>query len=316
MLRVQAVSKRYGKVQALKEVSFDVPKGQVLGLLGQNGAGKTSLLNLLSGFLPASSGSIVINGHDLFTEPLLAKSEIGYLPEVPPLYPEMKVREYLRFCCDLKAVVKAEQANHIDELIQRCGLQSVSHRLAGMLSKGFRQRLGLAQALCGTPALILLDEPTAGFDPAQAVEFRSLIASLAKRHTIVFSSHILSEVQAICDRVLIIHEGNLVYDHLQRVAKEQAAARFRVRIKGKPQSLLPALRGLQSVLRVKAEPFSADETLEALVEAKPGDGFQEELFRLLSGLQSPMLMLNPLQDSLEDVFMRITSGSSVQEETA
>lgn len=313
MVSVQSVSKRYGKVQALKEVSFDVPKGQVLGLLGQNGAGKTSLLNLMAGYLPCSEGWITINGHDLLREPLQAKAEIGYLPEVPPLYPEMKVTEYLRFCCELKGVVKGEHVSHVDELIELCGLQSVRHRLAGLLSKGFRQRLGLAQALCGAPQLILLDEPTAGFDPSQAAEFRSAIKSLTNKHTIVFSSHILSEVQAICDRVLIIHEGRLVYDQMKNGVKKQETQRFRLRVKGEGETMLPAIRGLGSVLRIRQDARVNGGFFEASVEVRPEGHFQEELFHLLGGLNAPILMLVPLQDSMEDVFLRMTARGSAAE---
>lgn len=311
MVSVQSVSKRYCSVQALQEVSFEVPAGQVLGLLGQNGAGKTSLLNLMAGYLPCTSGSITIHGHDLMLDPMLAKAQIGYLPEVPPLYPEMKVVEYLRFCCNLKGVLKAEQQGHMEDLIALCGLRSVRDRLAGMLSKGFRQRLGLAQALCGAPQLILLDEPTAGFDPAQAVEFRSVIASLARKHTIVLSSHILPEVQAICDRVLIIHEGRLVYDHMKDADSQASFHRFHLRVKADGKRLLPGIRGLASVLRVKPSPAQPG-IFEAVVETKRDAAFEEDLFRLLSGLQSPILLLKPLQDSLEDVFLRITAQGGAE----
>ena len=182
MIVVHEVSKRYGRVQALDHVSFEVPQGQVLGLLGQNGAGKTTLLSILSGFMAPDSGKVLIDGKDMLLEPLEAKGETGYLPESSPLYPEMSVTEYLSFCCELKGVVRGQRRAHIDELIALCGLGSVHRRLCGQLSRGYRQRLGLAQALCGSPQVILLDEPSAGFDPAQAVEFRETIASL-RSHT-------------------------------------------------------------------------------------------------------------------------------------
>lgn len=309
MIEVNEVSKRYGNVQALKDISFHVPKGQVLGLLGQNGAGKTTLLSILSGFMAPDSGKVLINGKDMLLEPLLAKGEIGYLPESPPLYPEMSVTEYLSFCCQLKGVIRGQRKRHMDELITLCGLESVHRRLCGQLSRGYRQRLGLAQALCGDPQVILLDEPSAGFDPAQAIEFRETIASLAKSHVILFSSHILAEVQAICDRVLIIHEGRLVYDHTMHGGSADSAMRFELHAKYDSKLLIPALRGLPSVQRVKQLGDLIHGQCFVEVETCANAPFQEELFRLLTGLGAPILMLKPLEDSIEEVFLRITSAS-------
>lgn len=312
MIAVHEVSKRYGQVQALDKVSFEVPSGQVLGLLGQNGAGKTTLLSILSGYMSADSGEVLVNGHDMLMSPLEAKGETGYLPETPPLYPEMSVTEYLSFCCELKGVVRGQRREHIEELFVLCGLDSVRRRLCGQLSKGFRQRLGLAQALCGSPEVILLDEPSAGFDPAQAVEFRQTIASLAERHTIIFSSHILGEVQAMCDRVLIIHEGKLLFDRQTKDnGQDTGNQRYLLRIKHDSKQLMPALRGLPSVIRVKQHDDLPGIT-QASVESKPGDAFHQELLCLLSGLQAPLLLLKPVADSIEEVFLRITGAGQAE----
>lgn len=306
------VTKRFGRLNALQDVSFSVPKGQVLGLLGQNGAGKSTLLNMLSGYLPPTRGNIRINDTDMLLSPLKAKENIGYLPENPPLYPEMTVSGYLLFCSRLKGVVKADRAKHIDEIIQMTGLTAVAGRLIAHLSRGYRQRVGLAQALCGHPEVLLLDEPTAGFDPAQVVEFRGIIDSLAQRHTIIFSSHILSEVQAICQRVLILHQGRLVFDQAEQQAEPQPVRRFQLRVGMRKEQLLPALRGLPSVTRVKMT-SGGSESAEALVETPDGFPFERELLNLLSGLQAPILSLTPLQDDLEDIFMRITSNTAMRQ---
>ena len=310
---VNQVTKNYGRLTALNDVSFTVKKGQVLGLLGQNGAGKSTLLNILSGYLSASSGNVIIHDADMLLHPLEAKAHIGYLPETPPLYIEMTVIEYLRFCCNLKGVVKADQVAHIDELIQLTGLTTVANRLIAHLSRGYRQRVGLAQALCGNPEVLLLDEPTAGFDPAQVVEFRGIIKMLAEKHTILFSSHVLSEVQAICERMLILHQGRLVYDQgAQDDSFHTSTRQFQLRIGLEKEQLLPALRGLPSVTRVKAT-LSESGITEALVDTPADSRFERELMTLLAGLQAPIMALIPLRDSLEDIFMRITSTSAQQQ---
>lgn len=307
------LTKRYGRLTALEDVSFEVQEGQVLGLLGQNGAGKSTLLNILSGYFPPSSGDVRVLEKDMLMNPLHAKAHIGYLPENPPLYTEMTVAEYLHFCCKLKGVVSADVASHIEEIKQITGLSDVSHRLIAHLSRGYRQRVGLAQALCGNPEVLLLDEPTAGFDPSQVVEFRGIISSLAKRHTIIFSSHILSEVQAICQRVLILHHGRLVADEDLRQKDGRDNRRFRLRTAMNKERMLPALRGLPSVSRVKIT--ASDHTMsEAIIETKSGSAFERELLTLFSGLQVPILALVPMQDTLEDIFLRITSGANAPRE--
>ena len=209
MIDIQHVTKRYGALYALRDVSLHVEKGSVLGLLGQNGAGKTTLINILTGYLAPTEGRALLAGHDALLEPEEARKHLGYLPEVPPLYDEMTVREYLRFAARLKGVESRAVPAHVDEIMELCGLTQMQRRLLSHLSKGYRQRAGLAQALCGDPEILVLDEPTVGLDPKQITEIRSLIRRLGREKTILFSSHILSEVQQLCDHVVILHQGQV-----------------------------------------------------------------------------------------------------------
>lgn len=304
MVEVINVSKTYGNITALENLNLSVPKGQVLGLLGQNGAGKSTLLNILAGCIPATNGRVIIGSSDFLKDPLKAKSFIGFLPEHPPVYPEMTVFEYLLFCSELKGVVKKDRREHIHEIIELTGLKSVESRLISNLSKGYQQRTGLAQALCGTPDVLLLDEPSSGFDPSQLVEFRKLIKSLSKLHTIILSSHLISEVQSFCDRIIILHQGRMVYDHIQD--EQSAQNQFYVRIMGKPDQILPALRGLPSVIKVK--PMFNDEVFEANIHSKSNMSFETELFCLLSGMGTPIMELRLVEDNLENIFVSITSS--------
>ena len=214
MIEVTGLSKRYGDVLAVRDVSFKVASGEVVGFLGLNGAGKTTTMRMLTGFLPPSSGQVVVAGHDLATEPMEARRAIGYLPEVPPLYPEMRVIEYVRYVAALKDVPGSERHAKVDRALQICGLADVSRKVIGTLSKGYRQRVGLAQAVVHEPSVLVLDEPTAGLDPAQIVEIRKLIRELAdeQKRTVILSTHILPEVEQICRRVILLSRGQLRVD--------------------------------------------------------------------------------------------------------
>lgn len=209
MIQVEHLTKRYGGHTAVDDISFTVEDGCIYGLLGPNGAGKSTTMNIITGYLSATDGTVTINGHDIAEEPAAAKACIGYLPEQPPLYPEMTVQEYLDFAAELKGVKKAERKEQVRSAARRTGLEKVLPRLIRSLSKGYRQRVGIAQALLGSPKLIILDEPTVGLDPAQVIEIRKLIRELGQAHTVILSSHILSEVQAVCQQVLILSKGRL-----------------------------------------------------------------------------------------------------------
>jgi ABC-2 type transport system ATP-binding protein len=212
MIEVNKLVKKYGSHQALREISFKVNKGEIVGLLGPNGAGKSTTMKILSGFMPASSGEVIVAGHDIVDEALEVKRKVGYLPEHPPVYPELRVREYLDYVASLKQVPSSERPERLDYIIERCGLKSRAGQIIGTLSKGYQQRVGIAQALVHNPEVVILDEPTVGLDPVQIVEIRNLIRSLANSHTVILSTHILPEVVMTCSRVLLINMGTILVD--------------------------------------------------------------------------------------------------------
>lgn len=312
MIELSHVSKRYGAVEAVHDLSFSAPKGQIVGLLGQNGAGKTTTLNMLTGYFPPTSGQVLVDGMDMLQHPRSCKRAIGYLPEKPPLYDEMTVAGYLTFVCRLKEVERRSIPRHIDEIMQICGLTEVRHRLLGHLSKGYRQRVGVAQALCGDPPVLVLDEPTVGLDPRQVVEIRELMRELGKNHTVIFSSHLLPEIQQLCQRVVLLHKGKLIREaDMTELTDGGDTIRLRASIAMREKQLLPALRGMSCVRRVKALPTRNVEISEVLIECDREGGDrgdpQTQLFRLLCGLDAPLRMLVLQHDTLEDVFLKATS---------
>ncbi len=313
MLKLEGVVKRYGSVYALKDVSFSAPRGQVLGLLGQNGAGKTTALNILTGYLSATQGTVTIGGYDILQNPREAKRLMGYLPEKPPLYDEMSVEGFLRFCCRLKEVDRSAIPGHVDEILHTAGLYEVAGRKLGNLSKGYRQRAGIAQALCGAPEVLVLDEPTVGLDPRQVTEIRALIRKLGDKHTVVFSSHMLHEIQSLCRRVVILHQGHLIReaDMEELTGTVGDTVRLRVSVHMKEKKLLPALSGLDCVKRVEVMPTPDADNTEAILECCRELQPEMKLFTLLCGLQAPLLRLTPMVDTLEEVFLQATSGAYV-----
>ena len=312
MIELCNVTKRYGAVEAVSGLSFSAPDGQIVGLLGQNGAGKTTTLNMLTGYFPPTSGEVRVDGMDMLQDPRACKRHIGYLPEKPPLYDEMTVTAYLKFVCELREVKREAIAQHVQHITATCGLTEVAGRLVGHLSKGYRQRVGIAQALCGDPDVLVLDEPTVGLDPKQVREIRELIRQLGKTHTVIFSSHLLPEIQQLCDRVVILHKGKLVREApmSELTGGDGETLRFRATIAMKERLLVPALNSLECVRRVKVLPTSnADYTeleLECVKETERGIA-QAQLFRLLAGLDAPLMQLTPVRDTLEEVFLRATT---------
>ena len=315
MLELRQVTKRFGAVTAVKDLSFTAPKGQIIGLLGQNGAGKTTTLNMLTGYDAPTSGQVLVNGMDMLTHPRDCKRQIGYLPEKPPLYDEMTVREYLRFVCRLREVKARSIPAHVDDLLQLCGLTEVAGRVLGNLSKGYRQRVGFAQALCGDPQVLVLDEPTVGLDPRQVVEIRQLMRTLGENHTILFSSHLLSEVQQLCSRVVILHQGRLVREQSLLEQPQGETVTLRASVMLNERQLLPALKSLPCVRRVKTLPSMNTEISELELECTAGDQGrgdpQTQLFRLLCALDAPLRMLVQRQDTLEEAFLRLTAEEGV-----
>lgn len=312
MIELCNVTKRYGAVEAVSGLSFSAPDGQIVGLLGQNGAGKTTTLNMLTGYFPPTSGEVRVDGMDMLQDPRACKRHIGYLPEKPPLYDEMTVTAYLKFVCKLREVKREAIAQHVQHITATCGLTEVAGRLVGHLSKGYRQRVGIAQALCGDPDVLVLDEPTVGLDPKQVREIRELIRQLGKTHTVIFSSHLLPEIQQLCDRVVILHKGKLVREApmSELTGGDGETLRFRATIAMKERMLVPALTSLECVRRVKVLPTpNADYTeleLECVKETERGIA-QAQLFRLLAGLDAPLMQLTPVRDTLEEVFLRATT---------
>lgn len=303
MISVSGISKRFGTTRALNDISFSVGEHQVLGLLGENGAGKTTLLNILSGFMEPDEGTVTIGSLTLDTAAYDAKRLIGYLPETPPLYTDMTVREYIGFCIDLKEVIKKDRQRHLDNVVALTGLRDVVDRRIGFLSHGYQQRIGLAQALAGDPPVLLLDEPTNGFDPSQIVEFRRLITLLSAKHTIILSSHILSLIQSMCGRIIVLHQGRLVADR----CIDTESPVFSVILAASSKTVLPLIREMESVQRVSSVKSNHEQT-ELLVETTLPEQFPRKLFLLASARQIPILHLARRQDTLEEIYIRAIKG--------
>ncbi len=307
MIEVSNLTKRYGAHLAVNNISFSVGEGEILGFLGPNGAGKSTTMNILTGYLSATEGTVTINGHDILEEPNAAKANIGYLPEIPPLYLDMTVREYLDFMYDLKRCA-LPRVKHITEICKVMKIENVYGRLIKNLSKGYRQRVGIAQALIGNPPVLILDEPTVGLDPKQIIEIRSLIKTLGKHHTVILSSHILSEIEAVCDRVIIISQGELVADD----SAENLSAHFSddhrllVRIAGPLKETVALIKGIGGVTSVSDAGSKEPGTVELLVETTPGTDIRRDLFSRLAERGWPLLYSKTQAMSLEDIFISLT----------
>ena len=307
MIEIENVSKRYGSVRALEDVSLRMEGSGILGLLGQNGAGKTTLINILTGYLAPTSGRALLDGHDPLMEPAEAKRRLGYLPEQPPLYDEMTVREYLRFVAALKGVAAKAIPAHVDEVMELTGLTSMRGRLLGHLSKGFRQRAGMAQALCGDPDVLVLDEPTVGLDPRQITEIRTLIHTLGKNHAILFSSHILSEVQQLCDHVVILDQGQVKLDAALAQLGAPEDVTVLLTVDAPEAAVLGRLRQLEGVRRATVQPAPQPGRTSVQLQFHREPEPERRLFALLSGMNIPILHLSRVGDSLEQVFLNVIS---------
>lgn len=312
MIIVQHITKRYGHHTAIEDVSFEVKKGEILGFLGPNGAGKTTTMRIIACFMPPSEGSVQVAGYDCFEQPQEVKRRIGYLPETPPLYQELTVTEYLRFVGALKRLSSSRTEGRMVQVIEQLGLESVRHRVIGHLSKGFRQRVGLAQALIHDPPVLILDEPTAGLDPKQIIEIRKVIRGLADSHTLILSTHILSEATAICDRVVIIDRGRIVAEDtpVQLSARLCQSEKIRLTVKHPPDDWRIRLSTMPGVLRVlpgqtpgKAG-FVSSET--CIIECELGRDLREDLAQFVVNQGVGLLELKPLSLSLEEVFLQLT----------
>ncbi len=309
MIEVKNLVKQYGKKLAVDNVTFTVNKGEILGFLGPNGAGKSTTMNIITGYLSATSGTVTINGHEILEDPVKAKAKIGYLPELPPLYLDMTVKDYLDFVYDLNKV-KIPRKQHIREICELVKITDVYNRLIKNLSKGYRQRVGIAQALIGNPDVLILDEPTVGLDPKQIIEIRNLIKELGKKHTVILSSHILSEVQAICERVIVINNGKIVADDTpDNLSKDMSTDHtLIVRVEGPEDEIYKTLSKIPKMVSVQAlgEKESGG-VFDFSVEAQKGEDIRREVFKRLAARNWSILSMRTNQLSLEDIFLQLTS---------
>jgi len=313
MIEVQNLVKSYGDKLAVNNISFSVKEGEIIGFLGPNGAGKSTTMNMLTGYISSTSGSIKINGVDIMEEPIKAKSFIGYLPEIPPLYIDMTVREYLNFVYDLKKC-KLPRKKHIEEVCNLVKITDVYERVIKHLSKGYKQRVGIAQALVNNPPVLILDEPTVGLDPKQIIEIRSLVKHLGEKHTVILSSHILSEVQAVCDRIIIINKGVIAADDTADNLSASVSNEHKLimRIEGPREEIYKAVRTMDGVVSVRADMEREAGVYEYEIESKPGTDIRRPLNKLLSSKGWNILMMKPDDLTLEDIFLKITMGDTVQ----
>jgi ABC-2 type transport system ATP-binding protein len=309
MIEVKGLSKHYGSVRAVDDVSFSVERGEIVGFLGPNGAGKSTTMKVLTCYLAPTGGTAIIDGHDIIDEPLKARSKVGYLPENTPLYEEMGVVEFLGYMARLEGVPKGQQRSRVDDLIDLCGIAKMAHKDIGALSKGYRQRVGLAQALMSDPPVLILDEPTSGLDPKQIVEIRGLIKTIAKDKAILLSTHILPEAQNTCTRILIISDGKLVGEGTSDALLEMAAGeeRYTLALKGGDRgSIEAALRGLRGATNVTQ--LSANGELILKLTAERGTDLREAIFDAAVAQHAKLLQLEHESTSLEDVFLKLTGA--------
>ncbi|MCI9066139.1 MAG: ABC transporter ATP-binding protein [Lachnospiraceae bacterium] len=318
MIQVKKLVKKYGGHVAVDDLTFTVEQGKIYGFLGPNGAGKTTTMNVMTGYIAANGGTVIIDGHDILKEPLKAKACIGYLPEVPPLYPDMTVREFLLFAAELKKLPKTERKKQVQELMERLELDEMKNRLIRNLSKGYRQRVGLAQALVGNPKVLILDEPMVGLDPKQIIEMRDLIKGLAGEHTVILSSHILSEISAVCDHIMIISRGKLAAsgspDELQKMM--QGTAQLVVTVIGEQEQARGVLERMEKVSDFAFEDGGEEGSILIRLSVKEDVDIRKELSVALSGAGMPVLSMNRSEKSLEDIFLELTEveTETVEEE--
>ena len=313
MIEVRHLSKRYGTHLAVDDLSFSIDRGVVYGFLGPNGAGKSTTMNIMTGCLGATEGEVLIDGHNVAEEPMEAKKHIGYLPELPPLYGDMTPEEYLHFVARAKGLRREESARQIETVMEKTRIADVRKRLIRNLSKGYRQRVGIAQALLGNPEVIILDEPTVGLDPAQIIEIRELIRELGKEHTLVLSSHILSEVQAVCDSILILSKGRLVAcDTAENLTKlMRGRENLRLLTRAEEETVRPIV---EKVDGVESLAFAEEDGLTAVdVTPVEGQDIREALFNAFAEAKVPLLELRTEKASLEDVFLELTGGEAQPE---
>ncbi len=308
VVEVRNLTKRYGKHIAVEGLSFTVEKGQIYGFLGPNGAGKSTTMNIMTGYLAPTDGEVLISGHDMMKDPEEAKQCIGYLPEVPPVYPDMTVSEYLKFAAELKHIPKEERKQNISEVMELTKVTEVSERLIKNLSKGYRQRVGLAQAILGEPDVVILDEPMVGLDPRQIIEMRDLIRELGRKHTVILSSHILSEVSAVCDHIMIISGGKLIASDTAEGLQGRIQSSFvlEAAVKASMQEVQAVLDTIDAVVKVEEKPSNMPDCVTVLIRTKDNADIREELSMKLYEKKLPIMGMNLQEHSLEEIFLELT----------
>lgn len=311
MIEVRNLVKKYGNHVAVDHLNFTVEKGKIYGFLGPNGAGKSTTMNMITGYIASTEGDILIDGHNILEEPEEAKKRIGYLPEIPPLYQDMTVREYLEFAAELKSIPKEKKKSNIEEVMSTTKIEDVKNRLIKNLSKGYKQRVGLAQALLGYPEIIILDEPTVGLDPKQIIEIRDLIKGLGRKHTVILSSHILSEVSAVCDHVLIIDKGRLVAsDSPENLSKLMAGDNsLELTIKGREEDIRKAFDMVENVQEVIYHDSLVKGACDVTVKVSGEQDIRENIFFALAEMKCPILKMQSGNMSLEEVFLKLTDDA-------
>jgi ABC-2 type transport system ATP-binding protein len=309
MIEVDHLTKYYGPIAAIQDLSFTVEKGEILGFLGPNGAGKTTTMRILSGFMPATSGRAVVAGYDVFSQALEVRRRVGYLPENVPLYREMTVRSYLQFVAEVKGIPAKEYAQKIGEVMEACGVLDLERRLIGGLSKGYRQRLGLAQALLNAPPVLILDEPTVGLDPRQIIEIRHIIKALRREHTVILSTHILPEVSMTCDRVVIISGGQVTAvdtpDNLTERAQRHRL--IHLEVQGPEEAVMTNLQRLDGVLSVESQGSNSEGVSGYILATTKARDIRADIARAVVQNGWPLLELRPIRLSLEDVFVQLVT---------
>ena len=316
MIEVKNLVKRYGNHAAVNDLSFTVETGKVVGFLGPNGAGKSTTMNMITGYIAPTEGEVLIDGIDIMDEPELAKKNIGYLPEIPPLYPDLKVREYLSFVAELKKVSKKDRDIEVHKIMSKTKTLDVSERLIKHLSKGYKQRVGLAGAMMGNPDILILDEPTVGLDPSQIIEMRELIRELSKNHTVLLSSHIMQEISAVCDEIIIINEGKMITkDTPESITKKMVDTNgVHVVVKGDKTKLKEALRTISGIKNVSYDndKDTEEDTTGLTIYCAEDEDIRVALFYALAKAECPLIEMNKLDTSLEDAFLALTRGGSKQ----
>ena len=311
MVEVKKLTKNYGNIKAVDNISFTVGEGEILGFLGPNGAGKSTTMNIITGYISSTSGTVTIDGKEILENPKEAKAKIGYLPEIPPLYTDMTVKKYLEFMFDLKKV-KLPKKEHIEEVMRLVRITEQADRIIKNLSKGYRQRVGFAQALLGNPPVLILDAPTVGLDPMQIIEIRKLIKSLGKKHTIILSSHVLSEISATCDRILVISNGKIVADAKTDELSSSTAGEEKLAlvVEGAASDIISAIKNIPAVIRVNKISEKNGNSAKYMVEYEKDHDVRRDVFNAMARIGCPILDMQSGNETLEEMFLKLTANGN------